>query len=229
MRQKNWFSKFLSVFLIVLIPAVIVLLSSAVVLHMPQPYEYYFNDSESLSGIGYGVEVSEMGKEIADYFRMPSDEPFQVYERNGEYEDPIFSDRDQEVMKKAAEFLWKETLLALALTVLAVLVFWNTKRKKLIDPLRVEGWIASILTVLLQAAQFVLLSSESFRHVLYQKLIGISLPRTSNLYVILGNGEFAGVYLMFQTIIAAALLVLFAYIVYKSTRPERVFYVRKRF
>lgn len=229
MRHKNWFSKALSYLLIILIPAAIVLLSSSVVLHMSQPYEYYFNDSESLSGIGYGVEVSEMGDEISDYFRMPSDKPFQVYERNGEYEDPIFSEQDQAVMKKAADFLWKETFLAVILTVLSVLIFWNTKRKKLIDQLRAESWIATVLTVLLLILQFVLLSTESFRQVLYRKLIGITLPKTSNLYVILGSGEFAGVYLMFTTILAAAILVLFVYIFYKNTRPERVFYVRKRF
>ncbi|GEM_PF-324788 len=229
MRKKHLISRGLTILLIVLVPAAILLLSSAVILHMPQPYEYYFNDSQSLEGIGYGITVSEMGEEISDYFRLPTDAPFQVFERNGEYEDPVFSELDQRVMKKAADFLWRETILGVVLTILSILFFWNAKRRKLTDLLRPVCWAASVLTVLLLILQVVLLSSEAFRQTLYRHVIGIPIPKTSNLYVILGSGEFAGVYLMFASVLSAALLILFIYIFYKNTRPERVFYVRKRF
>lgn len=229
MRNRHIITRGLSLLLVVTIPLAILLISSACVLHMPQTYEYYFNDSESLERIGYGVEVSEMGDAISDYLLMPRTEPFQVYEQNGEYRDPIFSEADQEVMTRAGKFLFKETAAGVLFLLVSVLLFFDTKRKKLIGLLWGESIAAAVVTGVLYLLQYGVLTGESTLHALYNRIIGITLPKTSNLHLILGDGGIAGVYLMFMTVLAAALLALYLYIAYRNTRPERVFYVRRKY
>ena len=131
-----------SVLLTVLIPLAIFLLSSNLILRIPQTYEFYFNDSQSIDGIDYSITVSKMGKSICSYFSSPGNDDFQVYEINGQYKDPVFGDKDKTVMKNAKDFLFKELVAGLAALLFAVLIYVNTVKKKLRQYLRIESWIA---------------------------------------------------------------------------------------
>ena len=219
-------SVIMSVLLTVLIPVAILLLSSNLVLRMPLTNDFYFNDSQTLDEIDYSITVSDMGSAIGKYFSMPGSADFQVYEKNGKYKDTVFTTSEQKVMKKAKDFLFRQFLVALGILILAMLIYANTSRKGLRDLLRYESWIAMGGTVFLLILQLVLIGHKSFRAMLYGAFIGSGLSKTSTLYIILGGGKIYSIYLMFSSIAMIVLLLLFIYLNYKHTKPDRIFYAR---
>lgn len=219
-------SVIMSVLLTVLIPVAILLLSSNLVLRMPLTYEFYFNDSQTLDEIDYSITVSDMGSAIGKYLSMPGSEDFQVYENNGKYKDTVFTTSEQTVMKKAKGFLFRQLLVVLGLLIVTILIYANTSRKGLRDLLRHESWIAMGVTVALMILQWVLVRHKNFRAMLYGTFIGSKLSKTSTLYIVFGGDKIYSTYLMFSTIAMIALLLLFVYVNYKYTKPDRIFYGR---
>ena len=220
-------SKVMSLFITVLIPIAILLLSSNLVLRLPLTYSFYFFYSQSLNEINYNVKVSYMGKAIAKYFSVPSSNKFQAYEKNGKYEDGVFKDKEQKAMEKAKSFLSRQLFIGLAALLLAVLIYANTTRRGMRDILRHESWIAMGLTGLLLLLQIILISSKSFRRLLYCKFIGIKLSHNATLYTIMGGGNIYTSYLLIATITGLIFLLLFAYINHRYTKPDRIFYNRR--
>lgn len=217
----------MSVFLTVLIPIAILLLSSNLVLRMPLTYEFYFNDAQTLDEIDYSIAVSTMGNSIGKYLSSPGSAKFQVYEKNGSFKDAVFKSKEQKVMSNYKTFLFRQALIALAVIIIALLIYVNTVRSKLKDLLRLETRIAMGVTGFLLLLQLILIGQKGFREMLYSHVIGIKLSKTSTLSVVFGGGDIYGTYLMFATIAGLVILLLFIYVNHRFTKPDRIFYYRR--
>ena len=77
MRKFNYVC---SLILAVMLPLMIVILSSNLVLRVSEIYVFHFNDSQVINEIPYNVTGSQMAKEISSYWSSFSGEAFQVEE-----------------------------------------------------------------------------------------------------------------------------------------------------
>ena len=220
MRKLNYFFSFI---LVITMSLAIVLLSSNLVLRTPATYSFHFNDSEVMDEIPYNITGNEMSGKIVSYTFSFSKEPFQVYEENGKFKDPVFKSNEQQVMQKARNII--NVGLAAGLVCLAAFIgiyiylFKGNFKKALRNRFKIGMGITAALLV----AQLVAFNLKPFRKWLYNSLIGIKLTKDSTLAVILGD-PFFKTYLIFTTIAGFALLAIAAYVHFKVTKPERIFY-----
>ena len=223
-ENRGGLVRYISFLMPVMMAAAILLIGAGIALHLPQLYSFYFNDSQTVSEIDYGITVSEMGGAIGKYLISTGDEPFQVYEINGEYRDAVFASDDQDVMKKARAFLYKENITALMFFVLAVLIFLLVKKMKLTALLRKEAIAGAGITAGCLILECLILSRTSVQQHIYDAVIGMDLPKTSSLSILFGDGGLYSSFFVFNGIFCIVLTILFVYISYQCTRPERVFY-----
>ncbi|MGN1382022.1 MAG: hypothetical protein ACI4W2_04315 [Eubacterium sp.] len=210
---------------VITIPLAIILLSSNIALRIPLTYQFYFTDKQAISSAGYEVTESQMSHAITSSLNSVSGGKFQVYEKNGQYKDPIFGTKDQTVVNKVRKQLNKELAAGLFALIASVILFEFTLRKKMPEWLIAEGqWASGIICALL-FIQAILVNIKSFRLWLYNHLVGITLKKSDALYSLMHLG-FAKAYLVFSTLIAVILLLLFVYILVRRTRPKGMIFYR---
>ncbi|MCH3954656.1 MAG: hypothetical protein LKE44_05485 [Eubacterium sp.] len=213
-----------SLLTVITVPLAIILLSSNIALRIPLTYQFYFTDKQAISSAGYEVTESQLSHEIAASLNSVSGGKFQVYEKNGQYKDPIFGTKDQEVVSQVRKQLNKELAAGIFALIASLLLFEFTLRKKMPEWLTAEGQWASGIVCALLLLQAILVNIKSFRLWLYSHLVGITLKKSDALYAIMHLG-FAKAYLVFSTLIAVILLLLFVYILVKRTKPKgMIFY-----
>ena len=213
-----------SIILVVSMPLMIVILTSNLILRMSEPYVYHFNDSQVISEIPYNVTGSEMADGISSYWSSLDGESFQVYEKNGDYEDPIFKENEQRVMAKAKYILNIELaagLFCMAITIAIYVYLWKNGFR---EALRNRYFIGAGLTAGLLAAQGVLWCIKGVRAAAYHALIGITLSETETTLVTVLGDPFFKTYVIFASIVGAAVLALLTYINHNLTKPARIFY-----
>jgi hypothetical protein len=214
-----------SLLTVITVPLAIILLSSNIALRLPLTYQFYFTDKQAISSAGYEVTESQMSHEIASSLNSISGGKFQVYEKNGQYRDPIFGTKDQKVVDKVRKQLNKEFAGGLIALITSIFLFEFTLRKKMPEWLIAEGqWASGIICALL-LLQAMLINIKSVRLWLYSHLVGITLKKSDALYTLMHLG-FAKAYLVFSTLIAVILLLLFVYILVKRTRPKGMIFYR---
>lgn len=220
MHKLNYF---LSVLLVILMSLVIVFCSSALVLRMSTTYLFHFNDSEVMYDIPYSVKGSDMAGEITSYFMSFKDEPFQVYEDNRIFKDPIIEKEDQQVMKKVKRIINIELLAAIVSLAGFLGIYFYLYRKNFKEALRNRIKVGIGITVLLLTARVVAVCLKPCRVWAYNKFIGVKLPEFSIIGTILGD-PFYQTYIIFATLAAVILTGIILFIHYKLTKPERIFY-----
>ncbi len=217
------FNYFCSVVLVFTLSLMIVILSSNLVLRVSAIYTFHFNDSQVMNQIPYSVNGSQMAGDITAYLSSFNGKKFQVYEDNGIYKDPIFQDQEQQAMRKVKNILNIELaagLLCLALSLAIYIYLWKSGFKKaLLNRYRVSAAI----TLLLLIGQGVFWSVKSLRLWAYGFFIGVDLGDNSTLEIILGD-PFYKTYILFASILGAALLSVLTYVNYHLTKPARIFY-----
>lgn len=82
---------------------------------------------------------------------------------------------------------------------------------------------AAVVSAVLLVLQAVGWSIKPFRLWAYNTLIGVKLAKDSTLVILLGD-PFFKTYLVFATILGAALLAVLTYVNYNLTKPSRIFY-----
>lgn len=214
-----------SLLAVITIPLAILLLSSNIALRLPLTYQFYFTDKQAVSSAGYEVTESEMSREIAKNLNSISKSSFQVYEKNGPYKDPIFGQKDQRVVEKVRKQLNKELLFGIFALIASIILFEFTLRRKMQEWLTAEGQWASGIVCAVLVLQVVLLNMKSVRSWLYTHLIGISMKKSDALYTLMHLG-FAKSYLVFSTVIAVILLLIFVYVLVRRTRPKGMIFYR---
>ncbi len=220
MRKLNYF---LSILLVIFMSFTIMFLSSNLVLRTSAMYSFHFNDSEVMYDIPYNVTGSDMSKEIASYWWSLDSEPFQVYEDNRIFKDPIFEKTEQEAMGKAKIFINLELVAGVLCLVGFLGIYIYMLRKNFKEALRNRFRCGMIITLMLLVGRIVFLCIKSCRLWAYKTFIGVELSKNSTLSIILGDPLFK-TYLIFGSIIGVALLAVMAYVHFNLTKPERIFY-----
>lgn len=221
MRKFNYVC---SILLAVLLPLMIVILSSNLILRVSEPYVYHFNDSQVIKEIPYNVTGSDMAKAISKYWSSVDSKSFQVYENNGVYKDPIIQKDEQLVMENAKVIINVELAFGVIALVVVLAIYIYLWRGGFKDALRNRFYAGAGLTLALLIAQAVCWSMKPFRLWIYHSLIGIKLGKESvTLQLVLGD-PFFKTYILFATIAGIALLAILTYANYRLTKPARIFY-----
>ena len=220
MRQFNYVC---SIILVITLPLMIVILSSNLILRSSATYTFHFNDSQVVLEVPYSVKGNEFASEISSYWNSFSDEPFQVYEDNGLFQDEIFEEDEQAVMKKAKDVLNIELAIGLFCLVVAAGIYIYLLKAGFHEALRNRYLVCVGVTIGLLIFQAIAFSIKGFRLWLYNGLIGIPLHKDSVLQLILGDPSYV-TYILFATIAGAAALGILSYLHYEITKPNRIFY-----
>lgn len=217
------FNYFCSIVLTITLPLMIVILSSNLVLRVSATYTYHYNDSQVIDEIPYYVTGSQMADGIASYWSSFSGEAFQVYEKNGTYQDPVFDETEQQVMQKAKRILNIELAAGLMLLAITLAIYIYLYRSGFRDALRNRSRVGLAIALALLIAHGVCWSIKGFRIWLYSHLIGIELEKDATLAIVLGD-PFYKTYVIFAAIFGAAMLAVVCYVNYLLTKPSRIFY-----
>ena len=208
--------------LIILLPIAIIILSGNAVLRVPGTYGFYFNDIQASDYVDSSRSNNEIASEITGYFNSFDDEEFQIYEKNGEFLDPVFDSSEVKAMKRAKSIL-KWTLVGGAVIFIGAIILYIYLRvfgeKR---PLRIAGIIAFAITIIMQIVKYILVSNDGFRAKLYARFIGIQLNEESTLKVLLGT-PMEKIYLAFSSIAIAIVLILLLYIHFGLTKERGMF------
>ena len=219
MRKFNYAS---SVLVVIFIPLMILILSSNLVLRLSETYVYHFNDSRATAGLAYNVTGSEFADEIAGYWSSFGGE-FQVYDDNGSFSDPIFDDSEVEAMAKAKNAVNLHLLAGIISGAVGIVFYTYLYRRGYRKALRKRGFLAAGITAALIVVQDIMLGTGSFRKMLYETFIGVSLDDNSPLTALLGS-PFYKTFIIFSSVLGAAMLGIFIYIHFNLTKAKRIFY-----
>lgn len=217
------FNYILSFVLAITLPLMILILSSNLILRTSEVYVYHFNDSQVVREFPYNVEERDVAKAISSYWSSINPDSFQVYEDNGKYKDPVFEEKEQVVMYKARKLINLHLLAGLLLMIVSLAIYIYLLKRNFRATLRNQYKFSGVFAAVLIIAQIVLLSTKSFRVWAYDYFIGIDLGKESNLILILGD-PFFRTFLIFTTVLGAALLGVITYLNIILTKPERLFY-----
>ena len=219
MRRLNFI---LYITLIVLLPISVILLSGNAVLRIAETYTYHFNDSQVIEELGSSLTGAEFSREISGYFNKPSKEAFQVYEENGEYQDPIFDETESRAMAKAKMLMTITLFSGIVLFggSIAVYMYMTTCVERVV--LRVVGFIALAISAVGILVVDFLIKSSGFRITLYNRFIGINLGSGSALKLLLGT-PFQNTYIIFSSVLGIAIIGILIYIHHSITRERRLF------
>lgn len=220
MRSLNYL---FSVVVALALPLMIAFLSSALVLTLPSTYQFHFNDGNVVAKTGYAIDDGQLTKEISLYFApIPRDE-FQILEDNGEFQDPIFTKKEQKVMSSAKKLIGASWLLGLLFSVAFGLSYRNLYKKGFKEALRNRFKLGFALTIGTTLINGIIIGTKFSRVWLYKNLIGIKLPKDSTLNIILGS-PFEKTYLVFMVSTSLIMVLAIGYFHHKLTKPERIFY-----
>ena len=208
--------------LIILLPLAVIILSGNGVLRASLSYSYHFNDIQASNLVDSSLNNTELSEEITGYFNSFGDEEFQIYEQNGEFMDPAFDNLEVMAMKRAKQLL-KWTLIAggvFFVMFVAVYIYLALRGEK--RYLRISGIAAVIVTIIALIVKWILISNDGFRENLYERFINIALNEEATLRLILGS-PMEIVYLVFSSILAIAVALIFLYIHIGVTREKGMF------
>ena len=219
MRRLNYIGYAL---LVICMPLAILLLSTNVVLRISGTYIYHFNDSQAVNELYTDVKGSEMAKEVKSYWNQTSDKEFQVYEKNSQFKDPIFSKKDARAMKKVKSALTKSLIAGLVLFAAGAFTYSRLLKKGAKKPLRIIGYVCSGITLLLIIIINILWRMTRFRKASYAKFVGVKLAKDSALQIILG-APFYKTFLLFFTVNTIVLTGILFYINFYYSKDKRLF------
>ncbi len=220
MKQFNFIC---SIILVVVLPLMIVILSSNLILRVSAPYTFHFNDSEVVMEVPYNVKGTEFADEISAYWSSFSDEPFQVHEDNGLFKDEIFEEDEQAVMKQVKHILNIALAAGLLCLMLTLGIYIYLLKSGFTVVLRKRYKVGAAITILLLIVQAVCWSMKSVRLWAYDQLIGLPLHKESVLALLLGDPSYV-TYIIFATVAGGAMLAILSYVHFVLTRPDRIFY-----
>lgn len=218
------FNYFCSIVLTITLPLMIFILSSNLVLRVSATYTYHYNDSQVIDEIPYYVTGNQMAEGIASYWSSFSGEAFQVYEKNGTYQDPIFDEAEQRVMQKAKRILNIELAAGILFLAITLAIYVYLYRNGFREALRNRSLAGQVIALLLLIAHGVCWHIKGYRLWLYDQLIGIQLPKESTTLITVLGDPFFKTYVIFASIFGAALLAVTCYANYLLTKPSRIFY-----
>ncbi len=200
----------------------IIIFASFFTLQIKSTYQFHFNDSQATQGIVYNVDDNTISGGIAGYFRPWSRGEFQLVEKNGPFDDPVFRKREQAVMLKARTFVFYLIAADILFIVTSALTYRRQFKKGRKDVLRFSYKLSGINLLVNLSLLTAVLCLKPARGFLYKMLIGISLKKDDTLRILL-ESPFQKTYLIFVFIICIAIWAIGAYINHSLNKEERLF------
>jgi len=210
------------VLIMISLPLAVAILSGNVVLRLSATYVYHFNDSQVVDQVGSYVTGSQFADEISGYFNSIGSKEFQVYEENGEFRDPIFDEKESQVMARGRLIMNLTLALGVLLMGLAIGLYLFLVGKVPKIKLRRIGFGALGISAGLTLALVVAVGRKAVREMLYTSFIGIELGKGSTLKLLIGS-PFEKTYIIFSTVLAVAMIGVLTYIHHSLTKEQRLF------
>lgn len=199
------------------------LLSFNIVLRLPETYLFHFNDTQAPGQMRTSVSGQDLAHAITSYFNRPGGEDFQVYEQNGSYQDPLFSEEEALAMRRAKQVMTVSLAGGLASVGLTLFAYFYLYAKGDRARLRATGKIAALMGGSSIGILLAVLNRSPWRHDLYQRWIGVDLKEDANLLLLLGS-PFERVVSVFTALITLLAIGLFLYFHLRKTKEKRIFF-----
>lgn len=217
------FNMICSVVVVITTALFLITLTQNVAVRSSEMYSFYFNDSQAVSYIYTELSATQIADEIADFMGAWKPEEFQIYEETGYDIQGIFDEDESYNMMRVKQGVDISAVLCLVSLILTVAIYWNMIRCGEKKKLKYGFRLAFALTLAVSAAEFFILRTESGLSRLAELLHMRALAEGSALTTILGS-DFLSMAAIFLMIIAAIVLAVSAYLNYRLTKPERIFY-----
>ncbi len=208
--------------LLISLPIMVVTLGGNIVFRISSTYVYHFNDTQVAASTGFGISEREFADEITGYFNSFGIHDFQIYEKNGEFEDPVFERGDITAMgtlKYALDISLLLCVLSIFITI-GIYILLHTKGRKAAT--RHFGFGAIIIALILVLIEVILINTKSVQGFFIKNVLGINLPNESTVRVLL-ESPFEKTVTLFILIISFGMITVFTYVHYIMTKESRMF------
>lgn len=220
MKRLNYI---LYVILAVSISFFIVIFSYNAILRVPETYIYHFNDSQVTYNLNTKTTGTEFSREICSYLDSPQKNEFQVYEKNGKFNDPLFVKKEVEIMRKAKKILTISAIIGMLFFIISIAGYVYLLKNGSKSKLKRASNFAIFLAVAMQIVMAIILNVDAIKKAVYNLFIGVNPGKESLLAELVGS-PFEVVVCVFATIIMAILIGVFVYINKKLIKDDRIFY-----
>lgn len=196
--------------------------STNIAVRYPEVFSFYLNESEVLQYTDIDMKGGDLAKEMGSFFMGFGDDD-QIYENTEYTKDPVFDDKEMEVLlqcRSTLNILALAGIVSLAIFVGIFVYFIKTQNK---DLLWKYGKGAAYTSVIVNIIYNVLWGISPLRKAFFDSLTNVTLTSNSNLYLIVTKGNLSTTLIIVQGAIAAILIILIAYITRKITRSRRIF------
>lgn len=217
------FNMLCSVLVIFTAAIFVVTLAQNIVFRTADIYLFYFNDSRAVNQIYTTLDNSEMADEIASFMNSWNPEEFQVYEDTGYDLQGIFTEDESKnmlIVKKWLDCSAAIMIVSLILTAAIYTYFLrNDYKKALRDRYKISiGLIPAEIVV--TAA---LTATNGGRQWIFEKMQLVELPEDSSLIHLIG-ADYLSMATMFYIAIGMVIFAVATWLVFRLTRPPRIFY-----
>lgn len=217
------FNMLCSVLVIFTAAIFVVTLAQNIVFRTADIYLFYFNDSRAVDQIYTTLDNSEMADEIASFMNSWNPEEFQVYEDTGYDLQGIFTEDESKnmlIVKKWLDCSAAIMIVSLILTAAIYTYFLkNDYKKALRDRYKISiGLIPAAIVV--TAA---LTITNGGRQWIFEKMQLVELPEDSSLIHLIG-ADYLSMATVFYIAIGMVIFAVATWLVFRLTRPPRIFY-----
>lgn len=217
------FNMLCSVLVIFTAAIFVVTLAQNIVFRTADIYLFYFNDSRAVDQIYTTLDNSEMADEIAAFMNSWNPEEFQVYEDTGYDLQGIFTEDESKnmlIVKKWLDCSVAIMVVSLILTAAIYTYFLkNDYKKALRDRYKISiGLIPAAIVV--TAA---LTITNGGRQWIFEKMQLVELPEDSSLIHLIG-ADYLSMATVFYIAIGMVIFAVATWLVFRLTRPPRIFY-----
>ncbi len=210
------------IILSIIMPFAIIILSSNLVLRLPEMYVYHFNDTRAPSYASSQISGSEFAGYITGYFNSPTQKDLQIYEQNGTYKDSLLENDEIEVMHRAKHLMTVGLAAGTALMAISVALFIYLHRISTRKGMRISGNTALCITVVELIAVLILVNNEGMRSALYRMFIGTQLNDDAVIKILLSS-PLETSFTIFEGVLASVMTAVWMYINIVTTKEKRLF------
>lgn len=216
------FYRILFVIIAVCIPAVSLIGAFNIVFRLPDLYIYEFNKNQVTREINLGMKDDELGRFFSDFMKGKEKE-FDLFAEYRDREQAVFSTVEQINMENARRLLNHSIYILGAAALLAVLSYWIllAKKKKYELRLAFKGGIIVFAAMLITFyAAFYFDQSRAF----FYSRIFIRPFGADDVVPLMLTEQFAQLGLVAVSAVGLVILVIFASVTWRLTKPRRMFW-----
>lgn len=216
------FNRILFFIIAISIPVVCILSAFNIVFRMPDLYIYEFNKNQIADEIDLGMKDDELGEFFSD-FMMGKKDNFDLFTEYRDREQDVFGTVEQINMENARRLLNDSVYILGGAGVLAVFGCFIYLIKKRKQEFRIAYKGGILVYTILMVVLFILFNIDQTKEFLY-RLIFINPFGTDDVLPLMLTEQFAQMSLVAITAISLILLVVLASVIWRLTKPRRMFW-----